>query len=51
MLDPEEYPKPDLGVPDDSAVGTSLDGGKKKKKKKKHHHSRKSDDLELKVTN
>ena len=51
MLDPEEYPKPDLEVPDDSAIGTSLDSGKRKKKKKKHHHSRKSDDLELKVTN
>ena len=54
VLDPEEYPKPDLEVPDDSAVGTSLDSGKKKKKKKKkkkHRHSRKSEDLELKVTN
>ena len=54
MLDPEECPKPDLEVPDDSVAGTSLDGGKKKKKKKKkkkHSHSRKSDDLELKVTN
>ena len=47
VLDPEEYPKPVLDVPDDSAVSTSLDGGKKKKK---HRHSRKSDNLELKVT-